>query len=62
MMIVDFYKNLETNFVANRYKTDWPDTDYKNITLIRGFFKELIKRLSKLSFKNEINWLKRRLN
>ncbi len=59
---VDFYKNLETNFVANRYKTDWPDTDYKNITLIRGFFKELIKRLSKLSFKNEINWLKRRLN
>jgi hypothetical protein len=58
---VDFYKNRKSNFVPNQYRTDWPDADYANITLLNGFIKELVKRLSKLSFKNEINWLKKRI-
>lgn len=59
--VVDYFRNLAKLAELKPYKLQWSKAEYEDRNLIVGFIKSLTKRLLKLSIKNEINWLKKRL-
>lgn len=59
--VVDYFRNLAKPAELKPYKLQWSKAEYEDHNLIVGFTKSLTKRLLKLSIKNEINWLKKRL-
>jgi hypothetical protein len=59
---VDFYKNLPKPADLKLYQDNWPAPRYANRGLLSSFVTNMAKRLCRLSLKNEINWLKKRLS
>ena len=59
---VDFYKNLPKPADLKLYQDNWPAPRYGNRGLVSSFVTNMAKRLCRLSLKNEINWLKKRLS
>lgn len=59
---VDFYKASRSTFLYKERRQNWPAADYQKTSIQKGLVKELFKRLSKLSIKDELTWLKTRLS
>ncbi|MEP7702687.1 hypothetical protein [Paraglaciecola sp. 25GB23A] len=59
--MVDFYKNRKQVIFEQACRQDWPRPNYESRNLVISIIKSFSQRLLKLSIKNEINWLKKRL-
>ncbi|MCF2947740.1 hypothetical protein L0668_06460 [Paraglaciecola aquimarina] len=59
---LDLYKNKLEISPYKQVNFNWPKAEYEKKSLLSGALTQLLKRLSKLSIKSEVNWLKKRLN
>jgi hypothetical protein len=58
---VNFYKNRPLGLFSTPYKQDWPQASYEKSHFFIDIIKAMGKRLIRISLKNEISWLKKRL-
>jgi hypothetical protein len=58
---VDFYEKKPLTIEFKQKRDFWPQADYQTTSLNKGLVSTLGKRLLKISFKNERDWLKKRL-
>ncbi|WP_158971633.1 hypothetical protein [Paraglaciecola sp. L3A3] len=59
---LNLYKNRPEISPYKAPKFNWPKAPYQNKSMLSGLFIQMVKRLTKISIKGEINWLKKRLN